>query len=138
MADCKTSMASVTNEEIERASLFWQVGDPFKIVAYKVGWSETLFWRVYQLCQEFDDPENQHFPRRNKCGASLEVKVSDSLDREIVEAAKKPRQISRAQWQSALSRDGVKPSTVAARRPTDYLAKRKLVDPTLSLPERRA
>jgi hypothetical protein len=135
MTQFKRQLSAVTNEEIERASVLWQCGEPFKVIAYKVGWTETLFWRIAKLCREFDKPGEEHFPVRNR--RPFKAMVKEHGDKEAVEAAKKPVPITQDVWKAALSSSDCKPSTVKSRRPGDYLVRRKLVDPTLSLPSRR-
>lgn len=124
----ETRIYALTNQDVERASCLYLTGMKFREIAVVMGWTETLLWRVIRLCRQCDDAPA--FPRRNARSAPV--------DQEALNAAKKPKLVKRqptpADWKRVLSEKGLKPSTVPARDPLAYCTKRKITDPTLSLP----
>ena len=124
----KSCPSQVTFEEIQQAADMWDAGVKAKTIAFDLNWTEGVFTRVVRVSREVGEG---YFPRRRKC-------VPQWDDDEALRAAKKPVPLTAHQRQMLLSAKGLKPCTVKARRPADYMPRRKFVDPTLSLPERRA
>ena len=133
MSPFKASLNTITADEIRQASSFWLCGEPQKIIAFRMRWTETLMGQVIKLCREFDEPGEEHFPYRN--ARPEHTQPSDHMHEAALVAAKKPVTLSRPAWKAALSTSDCKPSTVKARRPGDYLPRRRAtIDPTLALP----
>lgn len=126
MDPLKTSMHMVTKEEVDRAADLWDRRLVKKVMAHQLGWTYNLLDRVIALSRLCDDG---YFPHRNR-----QRTASEGWDDGVLAAAKKPATPTLATWKRALQERGLKPSTVPARRPSDYLTKRKITDPTLSLP----
>lgn len=127
MSDRKSSMHLVTKEEVDRAADLWDMGVIARRIAENVGWTDHLFGRVVAVSRATGDG---YFVRRN----AKKRTQDDVWDERALTAAKKPVAPSHSQWKRILSERGLKPSTVPARDPLAYRTKRKITDPTLSLP----